>query len=449
MTCHNCGDYINSNNCDYCDKNNYLRSDCNSMNKIISTFDKIIDYKKIQFESVISLKDIVSNISSLIQNSLCSDSDCFKQEVLSAANQYISISNRSCDCKKISLIGNYKMYGTVENISGYPISYANGFGGIRPSNNINGELIVDLKGSNKTSFPMVTGEDVNSLANKIRKKMCSKICVVDGIEIGIKFDNLNLFTLTVDSLNLGSTTSQFNINNNFDESDYINLIEEIKSSFQLYIDRIWHIEDTIRIIFNAGYNITLLNDNNSLGSITLSSFVNDKPTSSINILPANSYTAYGYLEFYNSSQSFVIRYPNGSLSEIPINVTMNQISPNNEGYCNNATFNLTNVWSCNFENLVKMCIRYDRCSKNIIEIKIFNSRALLLKNLLKCLNFDCNAYDSWRRNNVIMSLKSLSDQLYNIGLIIENQKNLMKIMKCDYIEFKQKCCTKKNGRKKC
>ena len=437
-----------SGNCN-CGKDNYNERSNNIPNiRTIKSFENAIEYKNSQKETVTSLKDITVNIISVIQNSFCTEADCFRQEALTSADQYVSISNRTCDCKKIALIGNGKFYGTVEDISGetnFPVSESNGFGGIRESHDISGTFIFDLNGSDQVPIMFSEGDDVAFLANKIRERICNKVSVVDGTELSLKIDASGCltFNFSIESKEIGNNYSAFSIVNDASEATYKNLIEEIKNTFEPYIDYIWYdvIDENIRIIFNAGYSVLLSNDIDSSGSIILESFVNDKFVTSVNIVPGASYVAYGYLQFYSSCESFIIRYPPGSLAASYVDVPMTIIAPSDEGYCNNVTFNLTNMWCCMFETIAKICIQYDRCSRNVIDIKAFHSWALILKNLIKCLKFDCTIYDVWRRNNAIKSLDSLIFLLENLCLVLENQKELLKIMKCDFIEFSEKCCS--------
>lgn len=438
-------------NCN-CTCKSYSSQCHNNNNALISskrtkaTFDKSIDYKDSQKESLLSLKDLLVNIISSIQNSFGNDPECYKKEALNAADQYILISNRTCDSKKISVIGNGKLYGTVQDISGecnFPVYSQNGFGGIRELHDISGTLIYDLNGNNQTSFILNENDDVAFLAKKIKEKTCNYLSIVNGTEIGLKFDcsENTVFTMTILSKELGNNYSTFKIISDACECDYQKLIEEIKNAFEQYIDQIWYdiLDENIRIIFNAAYSVFISNENQSGGSIIFETFINDKLITSINVTPGDNFVAYGYLEFYSSCHSLTIRYPPKSLRDSYEDVHMKLISFSDEGCCNNITFKLENLWCCLFDTIAKICIQYDRCYKNTIEVKAFNSWALLLKNMIKCLNFDCSVYDNWRRCNVIKNIDSLISLLDNLIIIIENQRELLIIMKCDFIEFIEKC----------
>ncbi|ARF08755.1 hypothetical protein Catovirus_1_805 [Catovirus CTV1] len=451
----NCGGNVISNNCSNCCTRKSRESSM-SNNRTISAFNSALDYKESQKETLISLKDLLTNVISSIQNSFCNDGDCFKDSAMNAADQYVSVSNRTCEGKKIAVVGNGNFYGTVQDISGeskFPIYYVNGFGGIKETHDISGTLIYDLNGLNQTSFLLNSDQDVAFLAKKIRSKICGYVSVVDGTEIGIKIDGSgnSTFVMTVLSAELGNCFSTFTVPTNASIQDFENLVTEMKDVFEQYICRIWYdmLDETIRIIFNAGYSVFISNQVDSVACIIYESFINDKLVTSVQVCAGDNYVAYGYLEFYSSCHSLVIRYPPGALAETSEDVPMTIIYPSDDGYCNNITFNLENLWCCVFDTIAKICVQYDMCYRNAIKIEAFYAWSMLLKYMVRCLKFDCTVYDNWRKCNVSKNISSLISLLNSLIIVIENQKDLVEIMKCDYIEFVKKCCNGIRYSRKC
>lgn len=428
--------------CDRCDKCKKHLS-CSDKKTIIA-IEKIIHYKKIQKETVCSLKNIASNLLSIIQNSYSCDisgSECFKPEALNTIEQYIRITNKTCDCKKIAFNGDGSVYATI-NDSYLPIYGESGFGGIRDSADISGNLIVNTNDDEILSFSMAEGDSVSLLASKINKKLCGQISVVNGLEFSLKFDTLG----SCFSINLQKNKNDCHIYNfvvppNSSDNDYCDLVDNIKNSFADYSPRIWydHISEKIRFIFDSAYNVTISNNAKSKGSIFIDSYINDHVTSSNLIIPNNKKVLYGYLEFYSTTNKFIIEYPPNSINTFSTIVCMQSILPNICHFCDNVTLNLTNVWFCHFETIAKLNIQYDKCFRNIIDIKAFYSWGLLLRNIVNCLKFDCSHYDVWRRTNVSSSIMSLIKYLENIYSLVESQTELLIIIKHDFIEYCENC----------
>lgn len=438
--------------CDSCATSNCPKKpNCMSLatKRTMGAIDSAIDYKETQKETIVTLKDVATNLMSIVSSaSECTltESECFKPEAINAAEQMARISIRQCNGKKIAFIGDGKFYGTVEDLSGQTnlaVSEPDGFGGIRTAADISGNLVFDLSGAGQTTFGFSAGDDVAHLAHKISDKICSKVAVVDGTEVSLKFDLSGAtFEMTIHSKEIGDTTATFTIPPGASDADYKTLIEEIKNTFEQYICDIWYdtAEENIRMILEHGFTVEITNDGSSAGVIIFESYLNNRLVTSVTISPGATRVAYGYLLFYSACDIFTIRYPANALGVGVVDVTMKSVSTTDDGYNENVTMNMSNgVWCCKFETVAKICIQYDRCSKNILEIKGFYSWALLVKNMLKALAFDCTNYDVWRRNNVINNVESLIQLLDNLCLIIENQKDLIYIAKCDMGAFNKTC----------
>lgn len=472
MTCNNCNN-CDTNNCKTkkCEKSEILNY---SRNRTINALNNAINYKCSQISSLSSLRDILHNAISTIQGSYCNNKKCYKNDLLYAIEQYISISNRIYDAKKLFILNDI-FYGTVKiNSSGdtyIPEHLSTGFGGILDDNtntdkdNPNlplggGDLIIDLNGSNQHTVNFAAGNDVAFLANKIRKSICKKLGVVDGTEISLSFTfGTSSTPITIDfrmevfSIELGNTSYDFQVISTFTDNDYLDLIQVIKQNFDIYINKIWFdiTNKQIRIIFNAGYTVGIFSNPPSptTNSIIFKSYINDYQTGNITIINQTTpiwHLAYGYLEFYSTCWNPIIQYPTNSLtSGSPTDVQLQLIRKYVNIYCANVTLNLGDFWCCYFKTIAKLGLAYEKCHDGVLDIKACMTYGLILRNMANCLKFDCSAYDQWRRENVVKNLESLINLLEDLPTLANGQKELFEIMKNDYIKYICKCNNRMNN----
>jgi hypothetical protein len=212
------------------------------------------------------------------------------------------------------------------------------------------------------------------------------------------------------------------------------LLSEIQNKFSDYLCYSWYDtnDNVIRLICNAGYIISF---NSSVSDIiTIKTFLNNYNTVE-QLTKTNYYYAYGYLELYTNDKIYSCVYPTNSLNNSLLGVTFNEMNETNSSYALNATLNLSYFWSCKFENLFGLCIRYDRCSTNTIYATIYYSWAYLLQQLVNQIDFVCDNYDAWRRKNIINTIETLVNMLDKISVIVENEKDQFGVIKKDYCEY--------------
>jgi hypothetical protein len=428
-----CSDKCSSSSSDNCCTNKNISV---SEKKTLEQLDSIKNYKKVQLETAQSLKSIAGNLLSILQNATscgCStDVSCYQPEAENAADQYYKVASRTCNARKITLVGESKLYATVDS-SGNPLSYESGFGGIKTANNITGDLVFQT-----STVTMAEGDDVAYVAEQMRSKVCKKVGIEDGTELSITLSSACTLTLNFLSQDLGSVEESFVIADT-ERADYDDLVAAIKDKFDVYVFDVWY--DTtngiLRIILKAGYTVGFKTSVTS--GVTIKTYINDTEVTSIAATTTYKY-CYGYLEFFSSCEGFEIAYPTDALADP--DVVMLEVKEDNDNWATLVGLNLHNMWCCLFETLFKVCIRYDRCSTNTVDVKIFYSWALLLKSIIANLDFECTNYGNWRRNNMIDTIESLIETLDSISIIVENQKDMIKIIKCDYLEFSKTCCKK-------
>jgi hypothetical protein len=428
----------------HCDDSSSDDEDCTmTLTQIRSnkSIDKAIDYKDAQKETVESLKEIATNITTIIQNAASSSNSeigCFKPEALSSADQYIKLSCRACAGVKISSNGNGKFYGTVD-ASGRPIFYDTGLGGSNNTDIADGSIIV-----NNNNFQITAGDDIAYIADKIKGNSCGEFATVDGEEFGLTINSAGTLEITIKSATLGDDMNTFIISGTA-ASDYETLVDNFKENFEAYISLVWF--DTantmLRVIMKRGYTIVLTA---SSGSFTVTTYVNNIIVSTTALSTSPLYL-WGYLLFYASCNPFAIVYSEGLLDTEAIEIQMTRIMTTNIYYQNNITFDLTNLWCCEFNTVSSINVQFCRSGINRIDIKAFVTYGQLLKNIIKYLDFDCSQYDLWRRTNANASIDSLISLLDCINILIDSQKDMLVVLKCDYKSFTKKCCSGCNKRK--
>lgn len=414
-----------------------------SEKRAVNSIEKAISYKDGQSETLQTLKDITNNIVSVIQNaSECGQTEieCFKQEGINSVDQYNRVSTRSCNGLQVAVAGDGKIYGTFDQNESSeffmgPSVLATGLGGIS-STLLSGSLVVKNK-----NYLVTSGDDIAFVANKIRKNNCSSFSVVDGTEMSIKALTTGTLTLLVKSVELGDSTETFVVSGLLD-NDYMLLVENIQNALENYLYKAWYdeSEQVIRIIMKAGYTVGF--KSSVAGVVEVSSFINDTlvatETSQIDYL-----YLHGHLNFYSLCDSFEVLYPDQFVgsdpSGNPTSVILTQISSTSPFYKSVLTFNLSNVWCCALKQITKICLMYGRTSRNDVVVSAFTSWSHIVKGMIKSLDFECSFYDEWRRYNVVASLESLLILHDNLALLIENEKDLLKVLKCDYLVFNEKC----------
>lgn len=432
---------------DECDKS----IDCLSIpeKRILKHLEQALLYKKIQKETICSLREIVNNIICMLRSTNdCNKTDpkCYKSDIMSASEQYVQLGERTCDGKQIVINGPNRFYGSINNSTGLPIFYNAGAGGIATSE-LYGQLII-----NKVPTYVNVGDDIAFVADKIRKSNGKEFAVVDGTEIGILVQNADTINLIFKSMDLGNTSQSIVVTGN-QEMDYCNFLKQVRDIFESYIAKIWIDYSTntpiLRLILKQGYTIGV--SSNIAGSFIITTYCNNLPvnTGTPSPLTPTTYYCMGYLLFFDICHTFNYTFPAGWIGPSIYGDTLYAIECTNSYLKNLITFSLMHFWRCKTEVIYKICVHYDKGNTNIIEIKAFFTWGKIMRSMLKALDFDNTYYDGWRRWNVQRSLESLTELLDNIEYMIENQKDLLKVVKCDFIAFCLSCGKCSTHKKKC
>lgn len=405
----------------------------------IKKIDIIENYKSVQLKNISSMESTVSNLISIFENANECGNDqiiSYKQQAISTVQQYYDLSNKTYEGKALSKVGDSTIYGTFD-INGIPVYGVTGYGGIRNDMGITGTITISGTSMTSYTYNISQGDDNGYVASKLRDKFSGKLVVTDSTEMSISLIGMTGITgtqrliLDIYSVNQGNRSGTFFIEGK-SSSDYEKLLENIQYEFSDYIFFAWYDSNTklIRIVFKEGYTIGFRSSINNI--FTVSTYINDLLITSQLTKTDNQYI-YGYLEFYSNRDIYTIQYPLESLNNTLIEFnTINDMSPN---FKLNVTLNLKNIWTCKFENLFGVFIRYDRNSVTTIYSTVFYSWAYLLNKLVNILDFSCDFIDRIHRKNIICTLMSLSNMLQKISVIIENEKDQINVIKKDYTNY--------------
>ena len=419
-----------------CEKQKCKQIKCNNTcrSKKNRAITKAIDYKDAQLETVNSLKELCNSLNDVIMNSTNSTSNeigCFKSEATEIADQYYKLSARTCGGIKMAFNGNGKFNGTVD-VSGDPVYYGQGLGGMDVNDVPDGTITI-----NDIDHSINAGNDISYIADKIKKRNCSELAVVDGTELGIVIDASGTINITVKSKCKGNVTEAITVNGNT-PADYEELSQNISISFEKYISAVWYdvTNNIVRVIMNRGYTVVVDAPN---GSFTVPSYVNNKKVAE-NAITTTPYYLWGYLLFYSACNTYTITYSAGLLNSEDVTIEMKIISSTDANYKTNIVFNLCGMLCCIFETVSCINMQYCESGSTKLEIKAFYSYGQFLKNLIKFLDFDCTNYDKWRRGNAIHTIESLISVLDCTCMMIESQKEMMELLQTDQNGFNCKCC---------
>ena len=408
--------------------------------KFRMTFEKIngaLNYYNRQLENIKkSLKTISMIINSL--NNLDSDKNnniCILKEAKNLVNLYNTEYNKICYNKKLCGPANFNIYGSIENITGKPLTYTNGLGGITNSP-LNGNLSINYC-KKQFCFPFTCGCSISEIARKINSKLCGKIVVIDGLEVGIKINCtnnccecsctcscINTINNCCDPTHLilkiceknNYKTFDFTVNGSSDDS-YKNLLEQISCTLGNYIEYIFYDCENkiIRIIFNKAYTLTFSQrDELPINQFIISTYVNCMPVNYGTTSTQIERYINGYILFYSTENDFTINYPDGSLPDTIVQPIL--LSESMPYYCANITFDLSQLIKCKF-NIAENISLQTGCSCNKIDIKCFVSYGCFLRKMINCINPCSNICNVWRVNNILNMLdhyRSMLQNTYNV-----------------------------------
>lgn len=398
---------------------------CNNL-KLQQVFDKInkgLSFYHCEIEKIKKMNHIIEDMLHLINKMSCKNDNEIIAKLNEQANIYYNEAESRCNGLPICNDGTFNIYGTVETITGKPVSYTNGFGGIKNSK-IFGDISL-LLDNEKTSINMLEDYDVEYVADKFRSNVCNKISIVSGLEVCIKINCCRgKLLLTVLSKNKGNKSCKFKTKKNSDHS-YKKLLKEIKEEFCTYIKYICfnNKKRLLCIIFNEGYTLQF----SQKKLCPLNQYI---ISTSINCVPVNYGTstelynryAYGYLLFYNIKNNFIVHYPPKSLPNTIVHPF--KIDNNMAYYCENITLDLSKLIKCDINTVETLILKInDVCTK--IDIMGFNSYKYFLKNVIKCIKPNCCVHQHQssicttnKINNIIKILNQYQNMLCETNKII-------------------------------
>lgn len=312
------------------------------------------------------------------------------------------------------------IFGTVDQITGFPKTYTKGFGGIT-NNQINGNLIVTLDNV-PNIFNFTNSCSVYDMYKKINTKYGNKLLAINGLEIGIKFNCFPAYLILKLCYNGIIRTFEFEANNNSKQT-YMELIEQLNLEFGDYIKYMDYDckKGLVYIIFKHGYTLIYSQKNNRpYPQFIISTYVNCIPVNYGTTSATKERYIYGYLLFYNSKNNFIIDYPLNSLKNTKVIPVL--LKNNFKFYCQNITLDLSRLITCNLKIMESITLNYNgNCNK--FDIKYYVNYGKLLKEIIKCINVKCNICNINKIHNIMNILNQYREMLqcsHNLLLLISN-----------------------------
>ncbi|ARF08682.1 hypothetical protein Catovirus_1_732 [Catovirus CTV1] len=350
-------------------------------------------------------------------------------EVNKLVDTYCNESNKIYGIHRIDRNCNFNIYGTVDSHTGMPVTYVNGFGGIR-NKKITGNLILTLDKINYF-FNFNDVCSVFELSKIISQKLCTKLAIINGLEISIKINCVPahiVIELCVSNCNI--IKFEYCAKNKTKET-YLDLLNKLYKTFSDYIQFICYDCNChqLNIIFKKGYTLLFYQKKKCpCAQFIIKTFVNCIPVNYGTISLIRKRYVYGYLLFYNNQNNFCVQYPDGSLSQTKVIPVL--LKENFQYYCENICFDLSDLIKCKINTIEAAHLSAGNfCSK--YDIKYYCNYATFLKKIIKCIK-NCSSICNVRKyTNVVNMLCQYNNMLIgDYNLITITSSNFLDTVKC-------------------
>lgn len=406
-------------------KNLIIKKNCDFKKSII--LDKVNGILQLYHKELNTIKKSLEIINMIIcsLNNLSRDEQsniCILKEIDQLIELYSIESNKCYPHNKICG-DKINIYGTIEDITGMPLTYTNGFGGIR-NTQIIGDLSVTFDNI-KHIFNFTNICSVYELSRKINAKLCGKLIVIDGLEIGIKINCTPGTLILKICLCDGTRVFEFFAPDDC-EHTYLNLMNQLNCAFGDLIEFICYDRhnNILNIIFKRGYTIIFSQKEECPhAQFIITTYVNCIPVNYGTTSAIRKRFIYGYLLFYNNQNNFSIEYPENSLVNTKVNPVL--LKDDMEYFCENITLDLSGLIKCKLNTIDSISIFFE-CHNNKFDIKCFSGYSQFLKKIIKCIKSCCNICNIFKLNNILKILQQYRHMLQNsYKLIILSNNNFL------------------------